>query len=240
MKTAAVAALAAAFALGVLARPPLADLYRSASKSRPQMVPGEPAPRELHRHAAFLRNLDRRPRDAPVVLLGDSVTECWFLSPDHLTAAFGPDVVNLGVGSDRVEHVRWRVANGELDPARVRPKRVVVCVGVNNLWAGHPPAAVRDAVAALVADVRSLQPAAEVVLLALTPAGETPADPLRRSVAELNSLLPSVPGVTFVPAGGSLVEPGGRIDPSVMPDFVHPSPEGYRRWAAELAPHFPR
>lgn len=40
--------------------------------------------------------------------------------------------VNFGIGGDRVEHVLWRLLNGEMD-FNVKIKAVVLLVGTNNL-----------------------------------------------------------------------------------------------------------
>jgi lysophospholipase L1-like esterase len=182
---------------------------------------GRPVPaRPPYRHAAFLRAVARA-GDVPAVALGDSLTDHWRDVPDLWAATFGPGSVNLGLASDRVEQIRWRVANGELDPAAVRPRAVVILAGVNDLEQGESPAAVAEALAGLVGEVRGFHPTARIVLVGILPWPGPGA-------AETNALLSAIPDVRFVDASDAIA-PHGVIDQAIQPDGVHLSPEGYRR-----------
>src|SRR5262245_11628278 len=71
--------------------------------------------------------------------LGDSITRRWGTSDAQYqellanwTANFhGWNAANFGWGADRIEHMLWRLENGELDG--VNPKVIVILAGTNNI-----------------------------------------------------------------------------------------------------------
>ena len=73
-------------------------------------------------------------KDFDVVLFGDSITDFWNNpslaldgNPINYAAAF-----NMGIGSDRVQNLLWRLRNGALDGYTT--KYFTLMVGINN---GH-------------------------------------------------------------------------------------------------------
>ncbi len=69
--------------------------------------------------------------------VGDSITRRWGaldypgLLANWKANFYGWNAANLGWGADRIQHILWRLENGELD--RVRPKIIVVLAGTNNV-----------------------------------------------------------------------------------------------------------
>ena len=92
---------------------------------------------------------------------------------------------------------------------------------------------------AIVNDVRRRLPAARVLLLAVLPARQDAANPLRQRVIETNRGLGSLvqPGhVEFHDLGSVFLEPDGSISKAILRDFVHPTPLGYERLSQAVAP----
>jgi N-acetylglucosamine-6-sulfatase len=91
-----------------------------------------------------------------------------------------------------------------------------------------------------VARLRTAFPAATVIVHGVFPCDASPQAEVRGRVAAVNARLRALDGrdgkVRFRDCGAVFLEPDGSISPAVMPDGLHLSPEGYRRWAAELAP----
>ena len=87
---------------------------------------------------------------------GDSITRRWGTSDaayrtffDHWTRSFfGWNAANFGWGGDTVQHILWRLTEGELDG--VHPKVIVVMAGTNNVG-GMPRQGVDTAVVENVA-----------------------------------------------------------------------------------------
>jgi hypothetical protein len=64
-------------------------------------------------------------------------------------------------------------------------------------------------------------------------------DPLRRSVSDTNQRLSTwtpPPDVSLHDVGTVLVEPDGSISPTIMADFLHPTPLGQERLTAAVKP----
>ncbi len=175
--------------------------------------------------------------DAPLVFLGDSITEGWedagALVWTERIVALG--ALNLGVSGDRTEHLLWRLQAGDYD--RLPVQVAVVLIGTNNLGAGHTPAQTADGVRAVVEDVLLRWPGCRVLLLGLFPRGREPGDPLRPAVAATNGRLREVADrdrVTWLEFGGSFLRPDGVVSPGIMPDALHLSQRGYAIWADHL------
>ena len=187
-----------------------------------------------------------------LVFLGDSITHLWGGQPDepkgnrgreaweHLSA--GRPALNLGFGWDRTQNVLWRIDHGELEG--LRPRHVVVLVGTNTLVGTanareNTPAEIAEGIGAVVRRAQAKCSGAKVVLMAVFPRGASPQDPMRAKVAAINALLPAVAqdtGATLLDIGARFGAADGSISPEMMPDGLHPGPQGYAVWAEALAP----
>jgi len=190
----------------------------------------------LAQHDAFVTRA--RQGNVDVVFLGDSIAaffqqrapEVW----NSEIAPFG-NVVDFGIEGDRTQFVLWRVQNGELDGTNARA--VVLMIGTNNLATATPENVARG-VASIVDAVRAKLPNAVIVLNGLFPRGD-PNDPLRAKAADVNARLAQLADgahVRWLDAGPGFLTADGTINAMLMPDKLHPSPEGYGVWAAALRP----
>ena len=205
----------------------------------------EPEARERHERTLALPGR----ATARVAFLGDSITERWEVEDggkatwERVWAPLG--AVDLGVSGDRTGHVLWRLAHGALDG--MAPRAVVLLIGTNN--AGHmaedaaycvSPRQIADGVAAVIAQVQARCPQARVLLLAILPRGEEETDIVRQQTDAANALLKGLADgrrVRWLDTGRCFMKAENTdVDIGTMPDLLHPSPDGYRRWAAVLAP----
>jgi lysophospholipase L1-like esterase len=176
---------------------------------------------------------------APLVLLGDSITQGWETDGARVfSARLAPrQALGLGVGGDRTEHLLWRLQSGEYDTCPVRV--AVVLIGTNNLGSGHTPQQTADGVSAVLDDVLARWPDSRVVLLAIFPRGVRPDGSLRLAVAQTNVLLRDVADrdrVTWLDFGDAFLAPDGTLPEAVMPDALHLSEAGYVMWADAMEP----
>jgi lysophospholipase L1-like esterase len=210
----------------------------------PRHVATTPADR-LHergwreRHERF--NKVSQEGKAELVFLGDSITQGWEGAgnqawDEHFA---GRNAANFGTSGDRTEHVLWRLENGNFDG--LAPKLVVMLIGTNNI--GHhssTPEQTADGVRAIVEKLHAKLHETRVLLLGVFPRGEKPDDDLRQKAAEINrriAPLDELEYVKFVDVGDAFLEDDGTLSKEVMPDFLHLSEEGYRRWAKAIEPH---
>src|SRR5262245_60711866 len=114
--------------------------------------------------------------------MGNSITRRWgaldypeFLA--HWKATFfGWNAANFGWGADRIEHMLWRIENGELDG--VNPKVIVILAGTNNVGQVHGPADERVAditrgIRALLDLTRRKAPNATIILTGILPRNDS-------------------------------------------------------------------
>ncbi len=129
--------------------------------------------------------------DLELVFLGDSITQALTGAGERLAQPGGPRpfdhyegnrrAVSLGLSGDRTEQLLWRIGRGAF--TRLRPRVVVLQIGVNNLTeGGHTPCETAAGIAAVVALLRERQPQAAIVLCGPFSAGDGPDDPLRQAI----------------------------------------------------------
>jgi endoglucanase len=174
---------------------------------------------------------------ARLLFLGDSITEGW--PPDLWTSRFGAyRPANFGIGGDRTENLLWRLQNG--DVGSLEPEVVVIMIGVNNFGlGGDSPRDVYLGVQAVVDEAKRAFPSARIELLGILPYGQQAGTAERNQVREANALLAGLgddPRVDFHDIGAAFLEPDGSIAPATMADFLHPTEQGYRIFADQLAP----
>lgn len=206
------------------------------------------------RHEAVMAVKDKI--NPEIVFLGDSITHLWAGEPNEPKGNRGAEamkalcgnraVLNLGFGWDRTQNVLKRIELGEMDG--LKPKAVVIHIGTNNL-AGtknareNTPEEIAEAIGLIVDRVREKCPAAKIILMAVFPRGESPANPMRAKIMAINKLIvknESKPNVVFVDITSKLTNPDGTISKVVMGDFLHPAAEGYAIWADALKSELPQ
>jgi beta-glucosidase len=174
---------------------------------------------------------------AELVFLGDSITDQWAQAGKRVWRQRyeARGAINLGIGGDCTQHVLWRLQDGALEG--LAPKVVVVMIGTNNAWT-DPADEIAAGVIAVVQEVQRRAPEAKVLLLGIFPRGETSDDPQGALTQAANQqIAPLADGVRVRYLDlGSVLAPGGVVRPEVMPDYLHLSEAGYRRWAEAIEP----
>jgi lysophospholipase L1-like esterase len=170
-----------------------------------------------------------------LLFLGDSITQGW--NDNEVWQRFyGPrNAANFGIGADRTQHVLWRIKNGELEG--IKPKVAILMIGTNNA-SSDTPAEIAQGITAIIEELRRKLPATRILLLAVFPRSQQP-DPLRerlKSVNEKVAKLDDGTHVKFLDIGKAFLEDDGTISKEVMPDYLHLSRLGYRRWADAMEP----
>ena len=175
---------------------------------------------------------------AELIFLGDSITAGWGGKKDIWEEAFGKyKPANFGIGGDRTQHVLWRITNGELDG--VKPKAIVLMIGTNNSGSDSAEG-IAKGVTAIVETIRTKQPQAKLLLLAVFPRGEKAApNPAREKLSEVNAMLAKLDdgkNIFYLDIGSKFLQEDGSISKDIMPDFLHLSAAGYKIWADAIGP----
>lgn len=195
------------------------------------------------RHELLNRRAAEAGEKAQVIFIGDSITQGWEGAGKEIwEERYAPlNAVNLGIGGDRTQHVLWRLENGNLEG--LNPKAAVVMIGTNNSnGEDNTVSQIADGVTAIVNKLREKLPETEILLVAIFPRGESP-NPQRGKILQVNQIIRKLAeeeNVRWVDFGYRYVNEDGLIPASLMPDYLHLSPEGYQIWADALEPRLRR
>jgi lysophospholipase L1-like esterase len=197
----------------------------------------------MPRHEAKLkeiRKLKEAGKDPQIVFIGDSITEGWERSGLPVWKQYYEkyNAVDLGFGSDRTENVLWRLQHGEVDG--IAPKVAVLLIGTNNTGSRQEdPKTTAAGIKRIIDELRQRLPQTKVLLLAIFPRGEQPADNLRRINERVNAIISGFDDgrhVFFLDINAALMNQDGTLFKDIMPDLLHPNEKGYEIWAQSMAP----
>lgn len=198
----------------------------------------------MARHEAVLKV--KKEVNPDLVFIGDSITHAWGGEPASprkigekvLKTAFADHrMLNLGCGSDRTQHVLWRLDHGELEG--LSPKWVVIHIGTNNTSDKQTAEEVFAGIQAVCGRVKKQAPDAKVILMAIMPRDNPATCARRQLIGEINRLLADYAKrekFDFLDIGPKLLDDQGAIPKSLMPDLCHPNEKGYQIWADALLP----
>ena len=176
-----------------------------------------------------------------LIFIGDSITQGWQGKGKATWDKYyrNRKVLNLGISGDRTQHVLYRLNRGNLRGQR-NAKVAVIMIGTNNT--GHTeqdPTETAEGISRIVSDVRARCPKAQILLLGVFPRGEKPEDPKRKINNEINRIISKLDGterVHYLDIADTFLDDDGILPKSLMPDFLHLTPEGYELWAEAIEP----
>ena len=175
--------------------------------------------------------------DSNILFMGDSITDFW-RNPDGAYAGkpvldkyFGHlKVANFGIAGDTTQGVLYRLQNGE--GKGFSPKAVMLMIGTNNT-SSNTAAEIAEGIGAVVLQLQKNFPNTKILLLGIFPRS-TPNDPVRKTIAEINSIISRLHDgkrVYYMDIGAKFLDAEGNIPKDVMSDALHPGPKGYEIWA---------
>jgi lysophospholipase L1-like esterase len=174
-----------------------------------------------------------------ILFLGDSITDGWrsrgsnvwnqFYAPRH--------AANFGIGGDRIQHVLWRIENGELDG--INPKVIVLMIGTNNSDSNSPDQ-ISEGIEKIVAEIRHKRPRSKILLLAIFPRNRATAKPAQMEIIhQVNKRIAKLDNgktIVFLDINKVFLDAEGKVRGDLMPDFLHPNAHGYELWANAMEP----
>jgi len=183
----------------------------------------------LKSHEAFVAIAKKG--EAQVVFIGDSITAGWNGQKALFEKEYAKyNAANFGIGGDRVQHVLWRVENGEFEG--IKPKAVVLMIGTNNAGvAENSPEQIAAGIKNIIDAIHKRSPDSKVLLLAIFPRGPNPADANRTKNAKVNAIIAKFDDgkkVHFFDIGAKFLTADGTLEKSVMPDLLHLNAASYQ------------
>ena len=166
------------------------------------------------------------------------------------------NAICLGYSGGRTENVLWNLLNGELEGQS--PKVVTLLIGTNNSDDANYPVVhtseqIFEGTSAIVRLLREKCPAAKILVLRIFPRTNIYKKPdgsergsaekrfkMNERAGELVAGLADNEHVFFLDVNRVFLLPDGGIDPKLMPDLLHPSPEGALAWAKAMEPTLSR
>jgi len=214
---------------------------KSPAPAPPSTIPDKPVMKNttglwVSKHEALVKLA--RGGNIDLYFSGDSITDFWQTRGkvvwDKEFLGWKPG--DFGISADHTQHVLWRLQNGELDG--VNPKVFVLMIGTNNTAANSPEEIARG-VTAIVRTMREQKPNAKILLLAIFPRGETPADPKRILNEKANAIIARLDDgktIKFLNINAKFLDADGKLSKDIMPDLLHPNAKGYQIWADAIKP----
>lgn len=190
-------------------------------------VTSTPAPpRSAGTMRTHLRLLSRIVDDVDAIAIGDSIVQNW---PDAALkrALNSSRVLNLGVGADRVQSILWRLEAPQL--AKLRPRRVMLLVGTNNL-APDKPCAIAHGTGVVVDRINALWHPNEIVLIEVLPRGPNLtgyAEARAQLRNHIESLKQGRPNLRIMNLDSVLICSAPEQCIGYKPDLLHLTPTGY-------------
>lgn len=172
-----------------------------------------------------------RPDGDELVLVGDSLTQ----GGDWGALLPGEVVRNLGAAGDTTDDVMARL--GEVIDAR--PALIALLIGTNDLaWRRSVEHVVRN-VETILVTLRKELPETRILVQSVMPRGHEFADQIRDINRHLWQFAPTI-HAGWLDLWPAMALEDGELNPSYTEDRLHLNAEGYRAWAAELAPALER
>lgn len=175
--------------------------------------------------------------DIDVVFLGDSITQGWQKAPDLWKSRYEPlKAVNFGISGDVMQHVLWRIENGELDG--ISPKVIVLMVGTNNSNRRDSEPIVRG-IKHMIGVIHSKCPTSKVLLVSILPRQKDTDTNQSRIIAEVNPELAKLDDgklTHFLDVTKHFKDADGKLRYELFSDALHPNPAGYQVWADAMQP----
>jgi beta-glucosidase len=176
--------------------------------------------------------------DIQLVFDGDSITDFWQgIGKQVWAERYGNlHAFDFGISGDRTQNVLWRLGQGQVDG--IHPKLIALMIGTNNMWSNSVEE-IAEGVKAIVQEYQKRCPEAVILLQAIFPRGEKASDPLRAKVKAANEIISKLGDgkkIVYIDFGAKFLDAEGNMPREIMPDFLHPSAQGYQIWADAIQP----
>jgi lysophospholipase L1-like esterase len=179
-------------------------------------------------------------RSVPVDLVfdGDCITDSWNRNAGKVwKERYAPlNGFNFAQVWDGIQHILWRVENGELDG--LHPKLIVLTISTHDNGP-NSPADIVAGLTAVVSAYREHSPTSHILIIGMLPSAASPTDPVRAKVAEINRGLAKLDdgkNITFLDIGPKFLQSDGTLPGEVMPDDATITEKGHQVWADAIQP----
>lgn len=187
-------------------------------------------------------------KQVDLLMIGNSITQGLRGSREIVTYNPGQEAMNrvfpglvwesAGISGDRTENVLYRIVNGAY--GTMKPKTVVLTIGINNLYAGGNDA--EETAAGILACADALVeklPGSEIVVCCTLPSGKESDGRVRQEIIRIDRILGERlkhKPVKYICLYDVFVGPDGHLREGCFGgDYLHLTPQGYEVWGKALA-----
>jgi lysophospholipase L1-like esterase len=182
-----------------------------------------------------------------LIMIGNSITNN-FEKPQYQetwNTFFAPrKALNLGFSGYRTENILWNIDHGELEGQS--PKVVTLEMGTNNVDEKNYPTRhtanqLAGGIEEIVKKLRQKLPNTKIIILRSFPGcygGPNPTSHLAilERASAIVSKLADGKNIFYCDVNHVFLNLDGSINQTMMPDWLHPSPEGTKAWARAMEP----
>lgn len=170
-----------------------------------------------------------------VVMVGDSITECWKYGkggPTQKKMLGDFSILNLGCSGDTTRNVIWRFDQGFLDGYTADVFQVMI--GTNN--GPDSPEDVRTAVGEIIRRIREKHPESKILLLPIFHMAAKSSTEYREKRNVLLKGLADGKMVLWHDFNKRFYDDGDKISTKILYDGQHPNVRAHEIWAEEIRP----
>ncbi len=180
--------------------------------------------------------------DIDLLLIGDSITHYW--QKNKMCGTNGQKVwdkyfadkkvANFGIGSDRTQHLLYRLKNGNLK--NIQPKAVVLMIGTNNTSSSHSAYDIFLGTRDIIKEIQKQCPKTKIFLYDIFPRirGGQPAKDNNDRANRLIKELCDGKSVIDCSINSKLLDAYGQPDKKIFFDGIHLNEKGYEIWANDI------
>ncbi|MGN0528636.1 MAG: SGNH/GDSL hydrolase family protein [Eubacterium sp.] len=172
-------------------------------------------------------------RENQIVLAGDSITELFNMELfDDFCDKHGVKIYNRGISGDTSDRLLERLEENVIS---IKPKAVVILIGINDLTAGANPEYIAENIRKAVEAIKSSNPNTAVILEAVFPVNTKmnhyrTLNKARLQIGRLNNLINNLAeeyGAELIDLTDKLSDSEGMFRRELTYDGLHPNAQGF-------------
>ncbi len=181
------------------------------------------------RNQLFIRELDNIP-PGKTIFLGNSITEGFDL--ERFFPVIRP--VNRGIMGDHIDGLLERL---ETSVIRLKPGRLFLKIGINDIGAGDPDSVILDNYQHLMDTLKSSLPETAVFIQSILPTSTAWSNCPKEKIVRLNDRVQKMAGsfgFNWINLYPLFADKSGYLRQELTTDGLHLNQRGYRVWAKVL------
>jgi len=171
-----------------------------------------------------------------ILFLGDSITQSW--EDEGLDVWFqnfgGSRAFNMGFSGDKIQHLLWRISNGELD--NISPKITFLLIGTNNSQE-NTAIQIAEGINKSIEQIVQKLPETKLIVFKIFPRGSENST-LRQITNQASEIVAKAVDnkkVFYLDINEHFLDINSNIPIDIMHDGLHLTGHGYEIWANAIS-----